>query len=75
MDMAKGGKATGGITPEDMEADKELNAEAAGKGFPGPGVRGPEVHPLRTPQSTPETGQQLHGHVDPVARIPVRSAP
>ena len=66
-------KQAGGITAGDMEGYKQLNAEAGPKGFPEPGaVRGPEVHPLRTPQSKPGAGQKPHGHVGPIAHIPVR---
>lgn len=73
IDMAKKDKQAGGITAGDMEGYKQLNAEAGPKGFPEPGaVRGPEVHPLRTPQSKPGAGQKPHGHVGPIAHIPVR---
>jgi hypothetical protein len=76
VEMAKGDKAAGGVTPEDMEAYKELNAQAGANGFTDPGaVRGPEVHPLRTPQSTLGPGQEPHGHVGPVDHIPVRTVP
>jgi hypothetical protein len=76
VEMAKGDKAAGGVTPEDMEAYKELNAQAGANGFTEPGaVRGPEVHPPRTPQSPPGPGQQPHGHVGPVGHIPVRTVP
>ncbi len=73
VDMAKGDKKAGGITSSDMEAYKKLNAEAGPKGFAEPNaVRGPETHPLRTPQSTPGPGQKPHGHVGPVDHIPVK---
>ncbi|WP_437678724.1 SpvB/TcaC N-terminal domain-containing protein [Sorangium sp. So ce131] len=73
VDMAKKDKAAGGISPADMEAYKRLNAEAGAKGFTTPGaVRGPEVHPLRSPNSTPGAGQKPHGHVGPVDHIPVK---
>lgn len=72
--MAETDKKLGGITPEDMQAYKDLN-----KGLPDPFpanlVRGPEVHPLRTPQSTPGVGQKPHGHVGPVDHIPIKEAP
>ena len=71
--MAKADKQAGGITEADMEAYKQLNAEAGPNGFTEPNaVRGPEVHPLRTPESTPGPGQQPHGHVGEVGHIPVK---
>jgi hypothetical protein len=73
VDMAKKDKAAGGITPANMEAYKQLNAEAGAKGFTTPGaVRGPEAHPLRSPSSTPGPGQKPHGHVGLVDHIPVK---
>jgi len=74
VDMAKGDKRTG-MTSGDMQAYKDLN-----KGLPDPfpttpgnqAVRGPEVHPLRTPDSTPGPGQSPHGHVGPVSHIPIK---
>jgi RHS repeat-associated protein len=72
VEMAKKDKQAGGITAGDMEAYKQLNAEAGPNGFTDPGaVRGPEVHPLRTPNSTPGPAQSPHGHVGPVNHIPV----
>ena len=69
VDMAKGDKRTG-MTSGDMQAYKDLN-----KGLPDPfpanKVRGPEVHPPRTPNSPPGPGQQPHGHVGPVNHIPI----
>jgi len=32
------------------------------------------VHKLRTTESTPGPGQKLHGHVGPVAHIPIKDA-
>ena len=76
VEMAKGDKQRGGVTEGDMEAYKELNAGAGAAGFPLPGaVRGPEVHPPRSPNSKPGPGQQPHGHVGPVQHIPVRVSP
>jgi hypothetical protein len=73
IEMAKGDKANGGVTEEDMKAYIDLNREAGLNGFTRPGqVRGPETHPLRTPQSTPGMGQTPHGHVGPVDYIPVK---
>ena len=73
IEMAKGDKAAGGISKEDMEAYKKLNAEAGKKGFTQEGdVRGPETHPVRTPQSRPGPGQTPHGHVGPVDHIPIK---
>ncbi len=73
VDMAKQDKKAGGITARDMEAYKQLNAEAGKKGFTDPNaVRGPEAHPPRTPQSPPGPGQKPHGHVGPVGHIPVK---
>ncbi len=73
VEMAKADKRAGGVTAGDMEAYKQLNAEAGSKGFTQPNaVRGPEAHPPRTPQSTPGPGQEPHGHVGPVDHIPVK---
>lgn len=72
--MAKADKKAGGITPDDMQAYKDLNAELPDP-FPSNQVRGPEAHPLRTPDSTPGPGQAPHGHVGPVDHIPVVEDP
>lgn len=73
VEMAKKDKQKGGISAGDMEAYKQLNTEAGAKGFTAPGaVRGPEVHPLRSKNSTPGPGQELHGHVGPVDHIPIK---
>ncbi len=73
VEMAKKDKQKGGISIGDMEAYKQLNAEAGAKGFATPGaVRGPEVHPPRTPHSKPGPGQAIHGHVGPVDHIPIK---
>ena len=70
VDMAKKDKKTG-MTSGDMQAYKDLN-----KGLPDPfpanKVRGPEVHPPRTPNSPPGPGQKPHGHVGPVKHIPIK---
>jgi hypothetical protein len=70
VDMAKADKAAGGITRGDMKAYKELN-EGLPDPFPADKVRGPETHPLRTPQSKPGPGQLPHGHVGPIDHIPI----
>ena len=73
VEMAKKDKQKGGISAADMEAYKQLNAEAGANGFTAPGsVRGPEVHPPRSPQSKPGPGQEPHGHVGPVDHIPIK---
>ncbi|HRI48935.1 MAG TPA: hypothetical protein PLW65_02030 [Pseudomonadota bacterium] len=73
VEMAKKDKQKGGISIGDMEAYKQLNAEAGARGFATPGaVRGPEVHPLRSQHSQPGPGQKLHGHVGPVDHIPIK---
>jgi RHS repeat-associated protein len=64
VDMAKGDKRTG-ITPDDMQAYKDLNKELPDP-FPPNQVRGPEVHPNRP------HGKEPHGHVGPVDHIPIR---
>ena len=69
--MAKADKSAGGMTAEDMGAYKDLNKELPDP-FPSNQVRGPEVHPLRTPQSKPGVGQTPHGHVGPVDHIPIK---
>jgi len=74
VDMAKADKRAGGITPDDLQAYKDLNAELPDP-FPTNQVRGPEAHPLRTPESTPGPGQDIHGHVGPVDHIPVLEDP
>jgi hypothetical protein len=76
VDMAKADKKAGGITRRDMQAYKDLNNEAGAKGFADKGaVRGPEAHPLRSPNSKPGPGQQPHGHVGPVNHIPIKDVP
>jgi len=64
VDMARADKRRG-ITPDDMQAYKDLNKE-----LPDPLrtdlVRGPETHPGSSPQS-----QRPHGHVGPVDHIPI----
>ena len=64
VEMAKADKRSG-ITPEDMEAYKELNKELPDP-FPANQVRGPEAHSSGGPHS-----QQPHGHVGPVRHIPI----
>ena len=72
VDMAKADKKAGGVAGS-VDTYKKLNAEAGKKGFAPPNaVRGPEAHPLRTPESTPGPGQNPHGHVGPVGHIPVK---
>ena len=71
VDMAKADKKVGGVTPGDMKAYEELN-QGLTDPFPADKVRGPETHPLRTPESTPGPGQSPHGHVGPVSHIPVK---
>jgi hypothetical protein len=73
VDMAKADKRTG-ISRGDMKAYKELNEELPDPFLPD-NVRGPEVHPLRTPESRPGPGQSPHGHVGPVHHIPVKEDP
>jgi hypothetical protein len=69
--MAKADKKAGGMTPRDMDAYKDLNRGLSDP-FPTNQVRGPEAHPLRTPESTPGPGQRPHGHVGPVDHIPIK---
>ncbi len=64
VDMAKDAKRTG-ITPDDMEAFKQLNKELPDP-FPSNKVRGPEAHPKRGPHA-----RKPHGHVGPVDYIPI----
>jgi RHS repeat-associated protein len=63
VDMAKKDKRSG-ITPEDMQAYKDLNKELFDP-FPSNKVRGPEIHPDRN-------FKKLHGHVGPVDHIPIK---
>ncbi|WP_158543380.1 RHS repeat domain-containing protein [Dyella psychrodurans] len=65
VDMAKMDKRLG-ITSEDMQAYKDLNAELPDP-FPANKVRGPEAHSSGAPSS-----RAPHGHVGPVDHIPVR---
>jgi hypothetical protein len=71
VEMAKLDKKLGGMTPGDMDAYKDLN-KGLSDAFPKNQVRGPEAHPLRTPNSTPGPGQLPHGHVGPVDHIPIK---
>jgi hypothetical protein len=64
----------GGITPGDMKAYQDLN-KGLPDPFPADKVRGPERHPLRTPESRPGPGQERHGHVGPVNHIPIKNGP
>jgi hypothetical protein len=63
VDMAKRDKKTG-MSPEDMQAYKELNAELPDP-FPGKGVRGPESHQERN-------FDEARGHVGPVDHITIK---
>ncbi len=74
VDMAKADKKAGGISPDDMDAYKELN-QGLKDPFPVGEVRGPEKHPPRRAESKPGPGQERHGHVGPVEHIPVKEAP
>jgi len=68
VDMAKRDKRTG-ITPDDMQAYKDLNAQLPDP-FPSNAVRGPEAHVTGGPHS-----QLPHGHVGPVNHIPITEPP
>jgi hypothetical protein len=72
VDMAQGDKKTG-MSPEDMQAYKDLNKELPDPFTPRQ-LHGPETHPLRTPESTPGPGQEPHGHVGKVGHIPIKES-
>lgn len=66
IEMARADRRRG-ITPEDMQAYKDLNRGLSDP-FPTNKVRGPEAHPAGAPHS-----RQPHGHVGPVNHIPITS--